>query len=102
MRAFLNERKQRVVFHGQLSPRKMVNAGVTQGSILGPLFFIYINDLPEGLSSNTKLFVDDTTLFSIIHNIQTSANNLNNDLEESGKWATQRKMNFNPYTNKQA
>ena len=85
LRDFLNERKQRVVLKGQFSTWKGVNAGVPQGSILGPLLFlIYINDLTEGLSSNAKFF-----LFSVIHDIQTSANNLNRDLERISKWATQ-------------
>ena len=57
-----------------------VNAGVPQSFILGNLLFlIYINDLTEGLSSNAKLFADHTTLFSVIHDIQTSANNLKKD-----------------------
>ena len=100
MRDFLNERKQRVVLNGQFS---------TLGSILGPLLFlIYINGLTEDLSSNAKLFADDTSLFSVIHDIQTSANNLikdlnlNKDLERISNWATQWKMNFNPDTTKQA
>ena len=57
---------------------------------------IYINDLTEDLSTNAKLFADDTSLFSVIHDIQTSANNLNKDLERISNWATQWKMNFNP------
>ena len=86
MRDFLNERKQRVVLNGQFSTWNNVNAGVPQGSILDPLLFlIYINDLTEGLSSNTKLFADGTSLFSVIHDIQTSANNLSKDLERISK-----------------
>ena len=103
MRDFLNERKQRVILNGRFSTWKNVSAGVPQGSILGPLLFlIYINDLTEGLSTNAKLFADDTSLFSVIHDIQTSANNLNKDLERISNWATQWKMNFNPDTTKQA
>ena len=66
------------------------------------MFLIYINDLTEGLSTNAKLFADDTSLFSVIHDTQTSANNLNKDLERISNWATQWKMNFNPDTTKQA
>ena len=44
------------------------NVEVPQGFIHRPLLFlIYINDLADGLSYNTKLFGDDTSLFSIIH-----------------------------------
>ena len=66
---FLKERKQIVVLNGQYSKWTNVEAGVRQGSILGPLLFlIYINDLPENLVSNSKLFADDTSLFSVIQN----------------------------------
>ena len=78
LRDFLNERKQRVVLNGQFSKWKNICVGVAQGSRLGSLLFlIYINDLTEGLSSNAKLFADDTSFFSVIHDIQTSENNLN-------------------------
>ena len=59
---FLRNRKQRVVLNGQKSNWKNINAGVPQGSILGPpQFLIYINDLAEHLSSNPKLFAHDTS-----------------------------------------
>ena len=67
-----------------------VNVGAPQGSILGLLLFlIYINDLADGLSSNAKLFADNTFLFSVIHDVGTSANELNNDLYEINKWTFQ-------------
>ena len=62
------ERKQRVVLNGQVSTWEDINAGVPQDSILGPfLFLLYINDLTEDLTTNVKLFADDTSLFSLVH-----------------------------------
>ena len=93
---FLKERKQRVVLNGQVSAWKSINAGVRQSSILGPLLFlIYINDLTEGVTTNVKLFADDTSLFSVVHDSQTSANDLNKNSKIMNNWAFQCKMNFN-------
>ena len=64
---YLSNRFQRVLLNGQESSWLPIKAGVPQGSILGPLLFlIYINDLPDGLNSISKLFADDTSLFSIV------------------------------------
>ena len=91
------------MLNGQHLPWADVKAGVPQGSILGPLLFlIYINDLPNGLNSNVKLFADDTSLFSVIHNITDSANLLNSDLSKINEWTLQWKMSFNPDPTKQA
>ena len=78
---FLKDRKKRVVLNGQVSNWTDVTAGVPQRSMLRPvLFLIYMNDLATGLSSDDKLFADDTHLFSAAHDINTSGNELNNDL----------------------
>ena len=61
----LSNRCQRVVLNGIESDWKGIEAGVPQGSVLGPLLFlIYINDLPENVLSTMKLFADDSSLFT--------------------------------------
>ena len=85
---YLSDRYQRVVLNGQTSSCTPVLAGVPQGSILGPLLFlIYINDLPNELQSNAKLFADDTSLFAVANDKNVCANILNNDLLAISKWA---------------
>ena len=65
-----------------------VKAGAPQSSIFGPLFFlIYINDLSENIELTVKLFADDTSLFSVVHNNNTSAEVLNRDLQKISEWA---------------
>ena len=100
LKSFLNNRSQRVALNVQYSVWKLVTAGVSQGSVQDPLFFlIYINDLPLGLTTNVKLFAGDTSLFSFVNNFSVSASRLNNNL---GDWAFKWKISFNPDPTKQA
>ena len=46
--------------------------------------------------------MDNTSLFSVIHNINSTANNLNSDLTKISNWAFQWEMRLNPDPNKQA
>ena len=103
IRSFLKDRKQRTVLNGKSSIWGDIAAGVPQGSILGPLFFlVYINDLTENLKCNVKLFADDTSLFTVVQNPNTAANDMNHDLELIKQWAHQWRMSFNPDPQKQA
>ena len=103
LKIFLTDRKQRVVLNDSNVLLKNVNSGVPQGSVLGPLLFLmYINDLPDGIQSNVKLFADDTCLFSIVSNLNETSEAMNADLNRIKEWAFQWKMSFNPDPNKQA
>ena len=76
--------------------------GVPQGSILGALFFlIYINDLTKDVSSTAKFFGDDTSILSVVNDINVSADQANKDLEKISVWAYQWKMSINPDISKQ-
>ena len=54
------------------------------------------------MTSNPKLFVDDTSPFYVIHNINSTANDLNSDFMKISNRAFQWEMRFNPDPNKQA
>ena len=63
-KAFLNGRSQTVVVEGNSSEEGPVTSGAPQGSVLGPIRFLaYINDLPEHIKSQVRLFADDTAAY---------------------------------------
>ena len=96
-------RKQGVLLNEQSSSWTDVNTGVPQGSIIEPLLFLtYINYLVDGLTSNTKLFADDTSLFSVIRGSAITTSELNSDLARIKQWAFQWKMSFNSNLKNQA
>ena len=62
LESFLQERSLKVVLDGQSSPFYIINAGVLQGTALGPtLFLVFINDLPNEVLSSIGIYADDTT-----------------------------------------
>ena len=88
--SYLTNRKQRVVLGGKSSELSYLQAGVPQGSILGPLLFlVYINDLPTNLTIDSHLFADDTTLLYSFKDPVVATQVLNHNLEILSKWADQ-------------
>lgn len=64
--------------------------------MLGPLLFlVYINDLPQNISSSVRLFADDCVLYRQIEN-QIDAETLQKDLSTLVKWEKDWQMHFNP------
>ena len=88
--SYLSVHYQKVVIRGQSSEAGMINTGVPQGSVLGPLLFlIYINDLPNGVKSNIKLFADDATMYIDFDNLVQAAESLQGDLCYLKTWPDQ-------------
>ena len=97
----LSNRFQRTTLNGKTSSWSPLEAGVPQGSVLGPLLFlVYINDITDGLKSEVRIFADDTSLFVVVDDPIASFEILNHDLKLIERWANQWKMSFNPDINK--
>ena len=94
---FLSGRLQRTTLNVKTSSWVSVEAGVPEGSVLGPLLFlVYINDITDGLKSEVRIFADDTSLFVVVDDPIISFETLNHDLKLIEKWANQWKMSFSP------
>ena len=73
-----------------------VKSGVPQGSVLGPcLFLVYINDLPQKLSSPVRLFADDTALTRKIIT-PNDPSQLQEDIDLLTEWEHRWSMSFHP------
>ncbi|CAE1157727.1 unnamed protein product [Acanthosepion pharaonis] len=102
IQSFLSNRELKVVHNGFSSSSYPTNAGVPQGSILGPtLFLIYINDLPDAVTSQVGIYADDTTIYSCLKNKSSLADKthlavrLEKDLQSIVNWGKIWLVNFN-------
>ncbi len=102
IQSFLSHRELKVVLNGFSSSSYPINAGMPQGSILGPtLFLIFINDLPEAIDSQVGIYADDTTIYSCLKNKSSVADKTNlavrleMDLQSVVNWGKNWLVNFN-------
>ena len=106
--SYLMNRQQLVDYDGTFSSVTILNTGVPQGSILGPLFFIiYMNDIHEASENfHAILYADDTSLFSSLCSFNVSLNgnnfdkhvlstNINNELRKIQEWLNINKLSLN-------
>ena len=87
IRGFLSNRTQTVIVNGSTSKPHPVLSGIPQGSVLGPsLFIIYINSLPDTVSSSIMyLFADDTKMFKTVKDDDDIAA-LQKDIDSMWEW----------------
>ena len=69
-------------------------SGVPQGSVLGPiLFLIDVNDIPETVNSNVKMFADDTKIYRTLKN-KPDCEILQADLDNLSEWSNIKNVMF--------
>ena len=95
IRDFLTNRSQQISVNGAKSSSAPVTSGVPQGSVLGPVLFIYyINDLPSVTEGILKIFADDTKAYSTVQS-DADSNKLQQCINDLTNWSEKWQLKFN-------
>ena len=87
---------QQYTINHQTSSLSNVKYGVPEGSVLGPLFLLYINDLNKAVvHSKVHHFADDTNFLYASHSLKNLNKTVNFDLSNLGQWLRANKISLN-------
>ena len=94
--SYLTNRSQAVIIHDNHSSKSNIDIGVPQGSSLGPLLFLlYINGLPNCISSTSRLFANDTCILVKANTSNELKYSLNYELAKINSWIVANKLTLN-------
>ena len=97
----LQDRIQRVFLNGQYSTEGIVECGIPQGFVLGPLLFcIFINDLPLNITNDIvvcDLFADDGSIHSCGSDLQSVQTSIQKGLNDISTWCDQNRVVIHPH-----
>ena len=72
-----------------------MTSSVPQGSVLGPLLFtIFINDLPDKIKNECKLYADGSIIIGVIEKEEDTID-IQKDIDSMQSWAKTWLMSFN-------
>jgi hypothetical protein len=96
LKSYLTNRTFQVRYQEEYTPLYNIQSGVPQGGILGPiLYLIYTADMPETEHTLTATYADDTAILASHQNPITASANLQQHLNQFGKWLKQWRIKAN-------
>nr|CAH7740814.1 unnamed protein product [Callosobruchus chinensis] len=100
IRSYLKGRRQKVSINNKLSSETIIESGVPQGSVLGPLLFIlYTADLQNSFThSHAQFFADDTQMKYDFRaeDLKDTEKSVNEDLDNISRYCSSHNLRLNP------
>ncbi|CAA9999210.1 unnamed protein product [Nesidiocoris tenuis] len=96
MQSYLSDRFFRIRYENACSGATRIQAGVPQGSVLGPLLYVlYTSDLPEREENTLATFADDTAILAVGETNYDTIPKLERSLKNLQNWTTKWRIKMN-------